>query len=223
MKVSDAIMTRISTRAFLDRPVPEATMRRILETARYAPSGGNLQPWHVYVLAGEKLAQFRHLVEERRATAPRGEGTEYDIYPKDLTEPYLARRFRCGEDLYATIGVPRADKAGRLAQFARNFRLFDAPVALFFAIDRQMGLGQWADLGMFIQSIMLLAREHGLHSCAQEAWALWHKTIAEVTGMPPELMLFCGMGLGYMDESAPVNRLRTERAPLEEFVHFEGF
>jgi len=223
MKVSEAIMTRISTRAFLDRPVPEALVRTILETARYAPSGGNLQPWHVYVLTGTKLAQFLRLVEERRAAAPRGEGTEYDIYPKDLTEPYLARRSRCGEDVYATIGVPREDKAGRLAQFARNFRVFDAPVALFFAIDRQMGPGQWADLGMFIQSIMLLAREHGLHSCAQEAWALWHKTIAEITQMPPELMLFCGMGLGYMDESAPVNKLRTERAPLEEFAHFEGF
>ncbi|HVJ52313.1 MAG TPA: nitroreductase [Aliidongia sp.] len=223
MKVSDAIMTRISTRAFLDRPVPEATVRAILETARYAPSGGNLQPWHVYVLAGERLAQFRRLIEERRAASPLGEGTEYDVYPRELGQPYKARRNKCGEDLYATIGIARENRTGRLAQFARNFRLFDAPVALFFAIDRQMGPGQWADLGMFIQSVMLLAREHGLHSCAQEAWALWHKSVAEFTRMPEELMLFCGMGLGYMDETAPINRLRTERAPLEEFAHFEGF
>jgi nitroreductase len=117
----------------------------------------------------------------------------------------------------------REDKSGRLGHFARNFRFFDAPVALFFAIDRQMGVGQWADLGMFMQSIMLLAREAGLHSCAQEAWALWHKTIAEFVAMPPELMLFCGMGLGYMDEAKPINGLRTERAPLAEFATLEGF
>jgi nitroreductase len=223
MNVSDAIMTRITTRAFLDTPVPEALIRTILETARYAPSGGNLQPWHVYVLAGERLADFVKVIEAKRGDAPLGEGTEYDIYPKALTQPYRDRRNKCGEDMYATIAVAREDRTSRLAQFAQNFRLFGAPVALFFAIDRQMGPGQWADLGMFIQSVMLLAREHGLHSCPQEAWALWHRTIAEFTGMPPELMLFCGMGLGYMDETAPINRLRTERAALEEFVHFQGF
>jgi nitroreductase len=203
--------------------VPETLIRTILDTARYAPSGGNLQPWHVYVLAGDRLAAFVDLIEERRATAPLGEGTEYDIYPKHLTQPYRDRRNKCAEDMYATIAVARDDRTGRLAQFARNFRLFDAPVALFFAIDRQMGPGQWADLGMFIQSVMLIAREHRLHSCPQEAWALWHKTIAGFTGMPAELMLFCGMGLGYMDEAAPINRLRTARAPLEEFAHFQGF
>ena len=115
--------------------------------------------------------------------------------------------------MYATIGVPREDRAGRFGHFARNFRFFDAPVALFFAIDRQMGLGQWADLGMFIQSVMLLAREHGLHSCAQEAWALWHKTIAEFVGMPPEHKLFCGMALGYGDPAAPINGLRIRSGP----------
>ena len=223
MNVTEAMLSRITTRAFLDRPVPEATMRRILETARYAPSGGNLQPWHVYVLTGARLAAFLAEIDARRAAGALGEGTEYPIYPAELKAPYKQRRSKCAEDMYATINVPREDKAGRLAHFGRNFRFFDAPVALFFAIDRQMGVGQWADLGMFIQSVMLLAREHGLHTCAQEAWAMWHKTIAAFVNMPAELMLFCGMGLGYMDESKPINRLRTERAPLEEFATFEGF
>jgi len=223
MNVTDAMLSRISTRGFLDRPVPEALVRTILETARYAPSGGNLQPWHVYVLTGTRLAEFLSEIDRRRAAGSLGDGTEYPIYPAELKQPYRQRRSKCAEDMYATIGVPREDKAGKLGHFARNFRFFDAPVALFFAIDRQMGVGQWADLGMFIQSVMLLAREHGLHSCAQEAWALWHKTIAEFVGMPPELMLFCGMGLGYADEANPINRLRTERAALEEFATLEGF
>ncbi|MEQ8379563.1 nitroreductase [Parvibaculum sp.] len=224
MKVSEALKTRITCRAFLDREVPEATVRQILEEAKYAPSGGNLQPWHAYVITGERLKEFLAIIAEKQKTNPFGDGdTEYDIYPKGLTEPYKARRFKCGEDMYATIGVPREDKEGRMKQFMRNFTFFDAPVAMFFAIDRQMGLGQWSDLGMFIQSLMLVAREHGLHTAPQEAWAIWHKTVSEFLDMPEELMLFCGLGLGYMDETAPINHLRTDRAPLEEFATLSGF
>jgi nitroreductase len=222
MRVSDAIDSRMSCRAFQKTPVPAATIRAILETAKRAPSGGNLQPWHVYVLAGEPLQQFLSSIRSKLPANPRGEGTEYDVYPKEITEPYRSRRFQCGEDMYATINVSRDDKMARLRQFARNYELFDAPVELFFAIDRQMGFGQWADLGMFMQNIMLLAREHGLHTCAQEAWAVWHKTIGEFLELPPQLMFFCGMALGYRDESAPINSLRTARAPLEEFATLRG-
>jgi nitroreductase len=223
MNVTDAMMSRISTRAFLDRPVPEALVRTVLATARYAPSGGNLQPWHVYVLTGARLAAFLDRIEARRAAGSLGDGTEYDIYPADLKQPYRRRRLKCAEDLYASIDLARTDKAGRLAHFARNYRFFGAPVALFFAIDRQMGLGQWADLGMFIQSLMLVAREHGLDTCPQEAWALWHKTIAEFVGMPPDLMVFCGMALGFGDPAHRINGLRTERAAVEEFATLQGF
>lgn len=220
--VTDAIDTRTSCRVFLNTPVSQETIRTILETAKRAPSGGNLQPWHVYVLAGEPLRQFLADIRAKLPAHPRGEGTEYDVYPKNLSEPYLARRFKCGEDLYATIDIPREDKLARLRQFARNYELFGAPVALFFAIDRQMGFGQWADLGMFMQNIMLLAREQGLHTCPQEAWAVWHKSIESFLNIPSNLMFFCGMALGYRDETAPINRLRTERAALEEFATLRG-
>jgi nitroreductase len=222
MKVSEAILSRITTRAFLDRPVPGQVVREILEIAKRAPSGGNLQPWRVWVLGGDEMARFKALIKEKAAVSPRGEGTEYHIYPPELKEPYKARRFKCGEDMYATINIPREDKFGRLVNFARNFEFFGAPVGMFFAIDRQMQQGQWADLGMFMQSIMLLAREYGLHTCPQEAWAIWYKTVGEFFAIPPELMLFCGMGIGYMDEAHPINGLRTERAALDEFATFVG-
>ena len=222
MKVSEALETRLTARAFIDKPVSGDTLRKILEVAKRAPSGGNLQPWHVWVLAGEDLKRFKAIIREKLPANPRGEGTEYNIYPPELSEPYKSRRFKVGEDMYAQIGVTREDKAGRLVQFARNFEFFGAPTALFFAIDRQMQQGQWADLGMFMQSIMLLAREHGLHTASQEAWAIWHKTVGEFLSIPPEKMLFCGMAIGYADEAAAINRLRTDRAPFDEFVTFRG-
>jgi nitroreductase len=223
MLVSQALETRITCRAFLDRPVPAQTVRTILTQASRAPSGGNLQPWHVWGLGGADLTTFKSLIKDKMAAGQIGDGpTEYQIYPPSLKEPYKARRFKCGEDMYATIGVTREDKAGRMANFARNFEFFGAPVALFFAIDRTMQQGQWADLGMFMQSIMLVAREHGLHTAPQEAWAIWHKTISEFLGIPSELMLFCGMGLGYMDETHAINTLRTDRATLDEIASLRG-
>jgi nitroreductase len=222
MNVSDAINTRLTARAFLDKPVDGTLVRQILETAKRAPSGGNLQPWRVWVLGGEEMVRFKLLMKDKISANPRGEGTEYSIYPPELKEPYKSRRFKVGEDMYATIGVTRDDKLGRLLQFSRNFEFFGAPCAMFFAIDRQMQQGQWADLGMFMQSIMLLAREHGLHTASQEAWAIWHKTLGEFLDIPPELMLFCGMAVGYIDPAAPINSLRSERDPLDAFVTFKG-
>lgn len=222
MNVSEAIDSRMSCRAFLSTPVPGEVVRNILQAAKRAPSGGNLQPWHAYVLAGTPLDELLSDVHSKFPTNPRGEGTEYDVYPPRLTEPYRTRRFKCGEDLYETINIARDDKTARWAQFAKNFQLFGAPVALFFAIDRQMGMGQWADLGMFMQNIMLLAREQGLHTCPQESWAVWHKTIEANLQLPSNLMLFCGMALGYRDDAAPINRLRTDRAELDEFAVIRG-
>lgn len=223
MKVSDALSSRISCRAFLpDEPDP-AAIRRIVKLAGRAPSGGNLQPWRVYVLAGEALAKFKAEVATELSAHPMGHPPEYDIYPAPLIEPYNSRRRKCGEDMYAAIGVAREDRAGRRAQFARNFQLFGAPVGLFLYLDRSMGPPQWADAGMFLQSLMLAAREEGLHSCAQEAWAMWRQIVNRNTGAPGNLMLFCGVGLGYKDETAPINALRTDRAPLDEFATFIGF
>ena len=164
------------------------------------------------MLGGDRLKEFKKLIAEKLPQNPAGEGTEYDIYPKGLKEPYRSRRTQCGEDMYGTIGVAREDKTGRMMQFARNFDLFGAPVALFFAMDRQMGYGQWADLGMFMQSIMLSAREEGLHTAPQEAWAIWYKTLGEFLNIPEEMMLFCGMGLGYMNEEALKRTIATGEA-----------
>lgn len=218
MKVSEALATRKSVRAFKPDPVSRETIEQMLTLAARAPSGGNLQPWKVYALMGEARDELVRRVAAKRKEHAMGSLPEYHIYPPALTEPYKSRRHRVGEMMYATMNIPREDKMARLKFFAANWEFFGAPVGLIFTIDRQMQQGQWADLGMFIQSIMLLAREHGLHTCPQEAWALFHPEIREYLSVPENEMIFCGMAIGYADESAAVNSLETERAPLPEFV-----
>jgi len=220
MKVSEALATRKSIRAFKPDPVSRETVEKILTTAARAPSGGNLQPWKVYVVTGEARAELIRRVAERRKTKALGEAPEYSIYPPALTEPYKTRRFKIGEAMYATMGIPREDKTARLNFFSGNWEFFGAPVGLIITIDRQMQQGQWADVGMFLQSIMLLAREQGLHTCPQEAWAVWHRIIREFLSVPEEEMIFCGVALGHADESHPVNSLDSDRAPLEEWARF---
>ncbi len=223
MNVSEAISSRRSVRAFLDKPVPGPVLRQILELAARAPSGGNLQPWRIYALTGEPLAQFRARMRERLATNPSPDPLEYHIYPESLWEPYRTQRFRVGEMMYGELGIPREDKVARLSWFANNYEFFGAPVGLFCFIERRLGQPQWSDLGMYLENVMLLLREQGLDSCPQESWSIYNRFIAGFLGCPPELMLFCGMAIGYADESAPVNRLRTERMTLEQFADLRGF
>ena len=221
MNVTEAVGKRISVRAFKPDPVAGAVVREILEIAQRAPSGGNLQPWRVHAVAGAPLAELK---AKAQATLAAGlEKPEYEVYPADLWDPFRTRRFVCGEDLYASIGIPREDKPARLRQMARNVELFGAPVGLFFTLDRKLGCPQWADVGMFMQTVMLLATERGLDTCAQEFWARLPKTVGDFLELPDDQMLFCGMALGYRDESAPINNWRTRRDPFEAFADMRGF
>jgi len=223
MRVTEALQTRFTCRAFRDAPVDPAVIRAIVAGAGHAPSGGNLQPWHAWALAGGELDSLRALVNAKIAAGNLSDGSlEYPIYPDPLAEPYATRRFENGETVFGAIGVSRSDGAGRLRQTLRNFEFFGAPAALFFAIDRAMGVGQWADLGMYLQSVMLLAREYDLHTAPLESWAFWHRTVKRFLGMPGSLILFCAMALGHADMADPINRVRVGRAPVEEFARFVG-
>lgn len=219
MDVTEAVGRRISVRAFKPETPPAATIRDILEAAGRAPSGGNLQPWRVYALAGEALAGLKAKV----AANPFGEEAEYDVYPPNLWDPFRTRRFVNGEDLYASISIPREDKPARLRQLARNGELFGAPVGLFFALDRKLGPPQWSDVGMYMQTVMLLAVERGLDTCPQEYWARYPKTLAEVLGLPDDHMIFSGMALGWRDDSHPINGWRSARDPFDTWAELRGF
>jgi len=220
--VDAAIKTRHSLRAFLPTPVPRQTIEDILEVASWAPSGTNTQPWQVHVLTGAALKrisgriQAAYLDPEQNAAHKE----EYAYYPTEWRSPYIDRRRKVGWDLYGLLGIAKADKARMQHQHGRNFVFFDAPVGLFFTIDRVMQQGSWLDYGMFLQNIMVAARARGLHTCPQAAFTQFHKLIAEELGLRDEQMLVCGMSLGFADPNAIENSLVTERAPVAEFTRF---
>ena len=216
----EALLSRRSVRGYRDTPVPRATIEDILMLAARAPSGTNIQPWQVYVTSGAARQRISAAILEARASDNQAHRDEYAYYPAEWREPYLGRRRSLGKILYGHLGIPKDDKAGMARHFQRNYEFFGAPVGLFFAIDRDLSVGSWLDYGMFIQSVMIAARAHGLHTCPQQAFAQYHRVIAPLIGMPAEQMLVCGMSLGYEDAAEPGNRLRSEREPVQNFARF---
>ncbi|MDP3750013.1 MAG: nitroreductase [Phenylobacterium sp.] len=223
VSVSEALKGRTSIRAFRPDPVPEAVVRDILEVARFSPSGSNMQPWRVIAVAGEERRRSIEAVRAALADNPGGEGAEYPTRPSPIWEPYRSRRFKNAEDMYALLGIPREDRPARLAYLTRNGEFFDAPVGLFFVIDRNLGHCQWAHLGMFMQSVALAAYERGLGTCMQEFWGQGRETLRRHFALPETDLVYCGMALGVPDPSAPVNALRSDRADVDEICDFKGF
>ena len=219
MDVFHALQQRRSVRAFLPQAPSADTVRALMEGAARAASGCNLQPWRVLALTGEPLAQTLQAVAQAQPEAYANSLS----YPPDLWEPYRTRRFANGEDLYRSIGIPRDDKAARLEQLGKNAEFFGAPVGLFICVDQRMGLPQWMDLGIYLQSLMLLAVENGLATCAQGFWRRYDGALAAHLGLPANYSVAVGVALGFEDTQAPINTLQASRAPFEEWAELRGF
>ena len=216
MNVTSAVEKRSSVRAFLNTAVPNELIKELLIKSSRSASGGNVQPWKIFVINNSAMNNF--LEFQRNWTKP--EIPAYDIYPPKLKEPYRTSRYELGEQMYELLGIGRDDKEARLAQVMQNFRFFGAPCAFFCYVDRQMGPPQWSDLGMFLQTFMLLAKEAGLDTCAQEAWSMKNDSVSKFVKADDTDILFCGMAIGYRDDTALVNSLESERRPLKEWAKF---
>lgn len=223
MNVTEAVTSRRSVRQFLDKPVDKAVLERVLETAQRSPSGGNTQPWSAVVVGGDELARITTAIKAKAATAPMGENMEYEIYPKDLDGRYEEQRRAIGREMFNSVGLERGDAAGRVAQMAKNWDSFGASVQLFTYTRKYMGPPQWSDMGMWLQTVMLLLREEGLDSCSQEIWAMYGTHMRELLGISDDYIFFCGMAIGYRDPDAPINNFEVPRVPISDAIDFRGF
>jgi nitroreductase len=218
MDVYQAVESRRAVRAFTDQPVSREVIERVLTAAAWSPSGGNIQPWNTFVVTGAPLAELKKRATERVAIGDPWDDREFEMYPATMKPVYHERRSAFGKERYSALGIAREDWEARQRAAIANWDCFGAPAALFVYIDREMGVAQWADVGMYLQSIMLLLRAEGLHSCPQMAWSQVHETVADVVSPPQGLVLFCGLSIGYQDTA--VSLPRTGRAPLSETVTF---
>ena len=216
MNVSDAVNQRKSVRAFLSKRISNELIKTLLLKASRSPSGGNLQPWRIYVINEQSMADFLLFQKSWKEL----ETPAYDIYPPKLKEPFRTSRYELGEQMYDLLGIAREDKDARLLQVMKNFEFFGAPCAFFCFVDRKMGPPQWSDLGMFLQTFMLLAKEMGLDTCAQEAWSIKHDSVAKFVKADDDEMLFCGMSIGYKDPDAIINTLSSERRSIKKWATF---
>ena len=223
MNVTEAVTSRRSIRQFLDKPVPLDVLQRVLAKAQSSPSGGNTQPWNAVILTGQPLAELTAKVKAKAATAPLGEAPEYDIYPRGLDGRYEEQRRGVGKAMFAALGLGRDDSAGRIAQMMKNWDSFGAPVQLFTYTAKYMGPPQWSDMGMWLQTVMLLLREEGLDSCAQEIWAMYGTYMRELLDIDDEHIFFCGLAIGYRDPEAPVNNFTVPRVEIDQAIRWDGF
>lgn len=219
----EAIESRRSVRAFLDRPVPRATVERILAAASRAPSGTNMQPWQVHAVTGAARARLCAAVLHAFEHNEPGPEMEYKYYPDEFHEPYRSRRKDIGVGLYGLLGIAKGDMQAMHRQHGRNYLFFDAPVGLICTIDRRLEIGSWLDHGAFIQNIMVAARQFGLHTCPQAAWAAFPTVVRRELGIEAGQVVVCGIALGYEDKDARENRLRSPRAPLSDWAKFDGW
>ena len=216
ISVTEAVENRQSVRSFTKKQVPDETLKSLIIKSSRSPSGGNLQPWRIYVVNGDTMKSFLDFQDNWKGS----DKPEYPIYPEKLKEPYRTSRFEIGEQLYSSIGIERSNSQARVDQMLKNFTFFGAPAGLFCYVDRQMNQPQWSDLGMFLQTFMLLAQEEGIDTCAQESWSLRQKMVSEFTEADKEHMLFCGMAIGYRDTTSPLNKYKTDRRSLDSWCTF---
>lgn len=220
--IERAIVGRKSVRAYLDKPVALETVAHILEVASRAPSGTNMQPWRVHVVAGEAKTKLSRAIHDS-FTSGGMRSSEYKYYPDQFFEPYLTRRRKVGFDLYGLLGIQKGDTVAMARQLGQNYLFFGAPVGLMFTVDRRLEIGSWLDYGYFLEAVCVAARANGLDTCSQQAFAYFHAIIREQLALDPNEVVVCGMALGYADWSATINTLKTDRAPVSEFATFAGF
>lgn len=219
MNVTDAVLGRRTTRGFLPDPVPQEIIREVFDLARHAPSNSNTQPWHIAVVSGaardvleaKVFEAAKSGVEPNPAWPPGGVGLE---------GAYKDRQYDCAYRYYDTMGIERSDKVARMKLVQKNWQFFGAPHAAFISMPKTMHRANALDIGIILQTIMLLLTERGIGCIAQGALAAFPDIVREVAELPDENGILCGLSFGYEDKDAHINTVKMPREPLESIVSF---
>ncbi|MCK5574503.1 MAG: nitroreductase family protein [Sphingomonadales bacterium] len=218
MDVATALKSRVSVRAFLDKPVPQDVLTRIFQAAQSSPSNCNTQPWESYVVSGAKRdTLMQKLVAAVMAGNPPNPDFDWKVKYQGA---HRDRQFASAMALYGAMGIERENKQGRQVAMLRNWQFFDAPHAVFFVMDKYLDIMGAVDIGIYAQSLALLMEENGISSCYQGALGQFPAPVREALGLSDEQGILFGMSFGYADPNAPANATRTARETLENAVHF---
>ena len=207
---------RQSVRAYLPTPVPDTLLRHILTQARRAPSSCNLQPGAFLSIQGDARRRLSAALIEAWRNGQQ-EVEDYAYFPQPLPMALRRRQVAAAQALYGALCIGREDRAGRDEQFERNFRFFDAPVAMIVTIPRDFGSGGYMDLGMILYGLMLAAQAQGLTTCAIGAISSYPNLVRRSLQLDDQCAIVCGLALGYADPAAPVNRATTTRCALDDY------
>ena len=219
MNVLDAIQGRQSVRSFQKKEVPQEIIEKILNISKFAPSGGNTQPWKIYVLSKKVMKELEVSVLSNLDNGI-SETPNFDIYPQPMSDHLKNRVKECGKLMYGALEIGKEDLEGRLNQLKQNFSFFGAPVGMLVTVEKEVDLNGWGHVGHFIQNICLSSMEFGLGTCLQESWSMYPETAQNIVQFQESEILWCGIALGFPDLDHPINSYRTPRENLQEFVKF---
>ncbi|MFH1243221.1 MAG: nitroreductase [Pseudomonadota bacterium] len=218
MDVKEAVLARRSIRAFSPEPVPRKDLEGILESALWAPSWGNTQPWKLTVVGGKPLKQIQ---EEYVKLFAQDVPPNPDIkMPAEFNEDQRSRYQELGKGLFQALGIERGDKEKRNAYYENMMRSLGAPHVIYLHMDRGFNPYALMDGGVILQTIALLAVDRGLGTCFLAQAVRYPDVIRKYSGIPADQALVMGMAVGVPIEDHPVNLFRSERGRPEEFLRF---
>lgn len=217
MSVVDLLNARKATRAYQDKPVSAELIKQIFSDAQQSASNCNTQPWHVSIVTGDACAK---LAQDLVAHVSGGGEAKPSFQPGDhkLTDEYRTRQIECAVALYDTMGIGREDKMERMQLMLKNFEFFGAPHVAIFSMPTSMKEVNAVDVGIYLQSVLLLMTENGLASCPQGALAFYPDPIHEVANIPEGNGILFGLSFGYADDAAQINKVETTRASFDDFA-----
>lgn len=227
MDIVEAIRNRRSIRSYRPDPVPKEVLEELLDACRWAPSGGNVQPWYFAVLGGKMMDEVKAKLEDKARASWNGTvftGMNPDFprkgaYPAALTSRVEAQRQRMNSSVFSSEGED--PEQNRNEFMFKMLRFFDAPNAIIIYTDDESPTAMGA-IGIVSQTICLAALAHGLGTCIMGYTIMWPDIYRELLGIPDGKPIATSIAIGYPELEAQINTFPRLREPLDILTDWHG-